>query len=189
MWIVSFRSILFLLFFYGFGIAADPIWNSDHSHLEKRLYAHSLNIKIESEKVSAYREKIHDLVHNYRGFISKSTNSNLNFKIPFASQDHFLIELRNVELVEKSDETVKDITDPFEECSKRLEIDHEFLQKYKKLFDEDKIPKRDRRHILVKQHKVSLDIEKMERKKKDLILKSTFSDFSVSFVPVKHAGH
>lgn len=186
---VSFLYILFVLIFYAFPIAADPTNDGEHSHSERRLYAHSLSVKIESKKISNSRDKIHDLVHNYRGFISKSTNSNLKFKIPFANQDHFLIELRNSEFVDKSDETIDDITDPYEECVRRLEIDHEFLSKYKKLFEEDKIPKRDRRHILAKQHRVSLDIQKLEKKKKDLILKTKFSDFTVSFVPIKHSGH
>ncbi|PJZ57822.1 DUF4349 domain-containing protein [Leptospira barantonii] len=186
---VSILYLLFVLIFYAFPIAANPTNDGEHSHSERRLYAHSLNVKIESKKISNSRDKIHDLVHNYRGFISKSTNSNLKFKIPFANQDHFLIELRNAELVDKSDETIDDITDPYEECVRRLEIDHEFLSKYKKLFEEDKIPKRDRRHILAKQHRVSLDIQKLEKKKKDLILKTKFSDFTVSFVPIKHSGH
>ncbi|WP_078128491.1 DUF4349 domain-containing protein [Leptospira alexanderi] len=186
----SYRWILWNLFLFSTGtIFAGPATDADHSHLAKRFYAHSLKVVVESEKVSKSRDRIQNLVHNYRGFISKSTNSNLKFKIPFASQDHFLIELRNLELVEKSDETIQDVTDPYEEYTKRLEIDHEFLVKYKKLFDEDKIPKRDRRHLLVKQHKVSLDIEKVERKKKDLLLRTKFSDFTVFFVPIKHPGH
>ncbi|WP_425593326.1 DUF4349 domain-containing protein [Leptospira yasudae] len=185
----SFRWILWnLLLFSAGGVIAGPN-DVDHSHLAKRLYAHSLKVVVESEKVSRSRDRIQNLVHNYQGFISKSTNANIKFKIPFASQDHFLIELRNLELVEKTDETIQDITDPFDEYTKRLEIDHEFLVKYKKLFEEDKLPKRDRRHLLVKQHKVSLDIEKVERKKKDLLLRTRFSDFTVLFVPIKHPEH
>ncbi|WP_061222227.1 DUF4349 domain-containing protein [Leptospira weilii] len=181
-----FGSYYWILFLFSTGIIfAGPAADADHSHLAKRLYAHSLKVVVESEKVSKSRDRIQNLVHNYRGFISKSTNANIKFKIPFASQDHFLIELRNLELVEKSDETIQDVTDPFEEYTKRLEIDHEFLQKYKKLFEEDKIPKRERRHLLVKQHKVSLDIEKVERKKRDLIQKTKFSDFTILFIPIK----
>ncbi|EKS01789.1 PF14257 domain protein [Leptospira mayottensis 200901122] len=184
--IIFIRSIFVLILFCSGSLAASPSSNTDHSNVERRLYAHSLNIKVESEKVRTSRERIQDLIHNYKGFISKSTNSNLKFKIPFASQDHFLIELRNLELVDKVDETIKDVTDPYEEYTKRLEIDNEFLLKYKKLFEEDKLPKRDRRHLLVKQHRVSLDIQKLEKKKKDLVVKTKFSDFTVSFVPVKH---
>ncbi|EKR01274.1 hypothetical protein LEP1GSC137_3824 [Leptospira borgpetersenii str. Noumea 25] len=72
---------------------------------------------------------------------------------------------------------------------KKLEIDHEFLSRYRKLFEEDKIPKRDRRHLLVKQHRVSLDIQKMEKRKRDMILKTKFSDFTILFVPIKHGEH
>ncbi|EKR65553.1 MULTISPECIES: DUF4349 domain-containing protein [Leptospira] len=185
-----FGSYYWILFLFSTGIIfAGPTTDTDHSHLAKRFYAHSLKVVVESEKVSKSRDRIQNLVHNYRGFISKSTNANIKFKIPFASQDHFLIELRNLELVEKSDETIQDVTDLFEEYAKRLEIDREFLQKYEKLFEEDKIPKRERRHLLVKQHNVSLDIEKLERKKRDLIQKTKFSDFTVSFVPIKQKGY
>ncbi|UOG49720.1 DUF4349 domain-containing protein [Leptospira noguchii] len=186
---VTLNRILFVFIFFGFSLVANPITNADHTNLERRFYSHSLRIKIESAKVTISREKIQNLVHHYKGFILKSTNSNLKFKIPFASQDHFLIELRNNEFVEKVDETINDITDPLEECTKRLEIDHEFLLKYKKLFEEDKLPKRERRHLLIKQHKVSLDIQRLEKKKKDLILKIKFSDFTVSFVPIKQEEH
>ncbi|ASV07050.1 DUF4349 domain-containing protein [Leptospira interrogans] len=182
---VTLNRILFVSIFFGFSLAANPITNADHTNLERRFYSHSLYIKIESAKISTSREKIQNLVHHYKGFILKSTNSNLKFKIPFASQDHFLIELRNNELVEKVDETINDITDSLEECTKRLEIDHEFLLKYKKLFEEDKLPKRERRHLLVKQHRVSLDIQRLEKKKKDLILRTQFSDFTVSLIPIK----
>lgn len=178
-------TLIFVSIFFGSSLVASPTTNTDHTNLERRFYSHSIRIKIESAKVSTSREKIQNLVHHYKGFILKSTSSNLKFKIPFASQDHFLIELRNNELVEKTDETINDITDPLEECTKRLEIDHEFLLKYKKLFEEDKLPKRERRHLLIKQHKVSLDIQRLEKKKKDLILKTKFSDFTVSFLPIK----
>ncbi len=187
--IVFWRLILFVLIFLYTSLSAEPPRDADHFHLANRLYAHSLKIVVESGKVSKSRDRIQNLVHHYRGFISKSTSSNIKFKIPFASQDHFLIELRNLELVDKTDETIQDITDPFEECVKKLEIDHEFLSRYRRLFEEDKIPKRDRRHLLVKQHRVSLDIQKMEKRKRDMILKTKFSDFTILFVPIKHGEH
>ncbi|WP_061249030.1 DUF4349 domain-containing protein [Leptospira alstonii] len=185
--LVLYRVLLFtLLLLIPISLFASPVTDVDPAHLERRYYTHSLNIKIESEKISKSRDRIQNLIYSYKGFILKSTNSILKFKIPFASQDHFLIELRNLELVEKSDETIEDITMPFEECTKRLEIDHEFLLKYKKLFEEDKIPKRDRRHLLVKIHKVSVDVQKLERRKRDLVQKTKFSDFTILLIPIKH---